>query len=98
MDKAIEILHNHKKAQSIVGICATEGSNPAFLVYLHNDFIRPYENTDFSPLRRQDIKTVYFFEGSLYIKGLLALVAPHNQILYLTLFYNNQYNALILQK
>ncbi|WP_300448386.1 acylneuraminate cytidylyltransferase family protein [Helicobacter mastomyrinus] len=78
VDKAIEILHNHKKAQSIVGICATEGSNPAFLVYLHNDFIHPYENTDFSPLRRQDIKPVYFFEGSLYISLTTALLEHKN--------------------
>ena len=48
------------------------------IVYRHNDFIHPYENTDFSPLRRQDIKPVYFFEGSLYISLTTALLEHKN--------------------
>lgn len=67
-------IESKAQAQSIVGISLTEGSNPAFLVELENGFIRPYENMDFKPLRRQEIKPVYFFEGSLYISSIKAFL------------------------
>ena len=67
IDKAIEILLD-SDADSIVGICKTEDQNPAFLV-LKNEksFISGYENKEMKVLRRQDIKDVYFFEGTIYI-------------------------------
>ncbi|RDU59044.1 acylneuraminate cytidylyltransferase family protein [Helicobacter marmotae] len=85
INRAIEQLHKHKDAQSIVGICATCGSNPAFLVHLDKGFIRPYENTNFAPIRRQEIKPVYFFEGSVYISQTHALLAHKNFYHHLTL-------------
>lgn len=64
---AIEQLFN-SNADSIVGICKTEDQNPAFLVFKNEkDFISGYENHDMKVLRRQDIKDVYFFEGTIYI-------------------------------
>ncbi len=98
IDRAIRTLLAHKppkeskkaeesqaQAQSIVGISLTEGSNPAFLVRLENGFIRPYENMDFKPLRRQDIKPIYFFEGSLYISSTKALLEHKGFYHHLTL-------------
>ena len=67
IDIAIEQLFN-SNADSIVGICKTEDQNPAFLVFKNEkDFISGYENHDMKILRRQDIKDVYFFEGTIYI-------------------------------
>lgn len=67
IDKAIEQLMN-SNADSIVGICKTEDQNPAFLVNKDaQNFISGYENKEIKILRRQDIKDVYFFEGTIYI-------------------------------
>ena len=67
IDNAIEILFD-SNADSIVGICKTEDQNPAFLVKKDlKGFISGYENINMTVLRRQDIKSVYFFEGTVYI-------------------------------
>lgn len=67
INKAVEMLLS-SDADSIVGICKTEDQNPAFLVLKNEkNFISGYENKDMKVLRRQDIKDVYFFEGSIYI-------------------------------
>lgn len=67
IDKAIKILIN-SEADSIVGISRTESQNPAFLVTKDsNGLIYGYENKNIEILRRQDIKEVYFFEGTIYI-------------------------------
>lgn len=67
IDKAIKILIN-SEADSIVGISRTESQNPAFLVTKDsNGLIYGYENKNIEILRRQDIKDVYFFEGTIYI-------------------------------
>jgi CMP-N,N'-diacetyllegionaminic acid synthase len=74
IDKAIEQLLD-SRADSIVGVCKTESQNPAFLVYKNmNNYISGYENKDMKPLRRQDIKEVYFFEGSVYASKTKALM------------------------
>jgi N-acylneuraminate cytidylyltransferase/CMP-N,N'-diacetyllegionaminic acid synthase len=67
IDRAIEQLLS-SSATSIVGICRTESQNPAFLVNKDKDnFIFGYKDKDMEVKRRQDIKDVYFFEGSIYI-------------------------------
>lgn len=67
IDMAIEILLE-SRADSIVGICKTESQNPAFLVSKNeNGLISGYENKDMVVLRRQEIKDVYFFEGTIYV-------------------------------
>ena len=67
IDLAIEKLLS-SKASAIVGICKTESQNPAFLVVKDSDnFISGYEDKDMKVKRRQDIKDVFFLEGSLYI-------------------------------
>lgn len=65
IDKAIEMLESNNEATSIVGVCKTEDSNPAFLVNIKNGFITSYLD-DYTVKRRQDIEPVYFYEGSVY--------------------------------
>ncbi len=67
IDRAIEQLLS-SSARSIVGVCKTESQNPEFLVNKDkNNFISGYENKNIEVKRRQDIKDVYFLEGSIYI-------------------------------
>jgi len=83
IDLAIEKLLN-SNAKSIVGISKTESQNPAFLVLLdENGFLRGYEDKNMKVLRRQDIKEVYFFEGSIYISKTDALLSKKT-------FYHNK--------
>lgn len=68
LNKSIEKLLNDKNgAESIVGICKLENTHPEFLVELDNGFLDPYSKQPSKILRRQDINTLYFYEGSLYI-------------------------------
>lgn len=78
INNAIHTLLANKEATSIVGISLCESSHPAFLVRLENGFLRPYENLDFKPIRRQDLPETYFFEGSLYISECDALLKHKN--------------------
>lgn len=67
IDNAIKQLFN-STADSIVGISKTEDQNPAFLITKsEKNYISGYKNDDMKPLRRQDVKDVYFFEGTIYI-------------------------------
>jgi N-acylneuraminate cytidylyltransferase/CMP-N,N'-diacetyllegionaminic acid synthase len=74
--KAIIALDSTDSAESIVGVCKTEGQHPAFLVVKGNGFLKPFgrdfQNGIIPVLRRQDIDDVYFFEGSLYISKVEA--------------------------
>ncbi|HQW86395.1 MAG TPA: acylneuraminate cytidylyltransferase family protein [Flavobacteriales bacterium] len=65
---AIDLLLATPGAESVVGVCRTEGGHPAFLARMDDAcFIRPYAGERFVFKRRQEIDDVYFFEGSLYI-------------------------------
>lgn len=65
---AMELLLATRDAESIVGVCRTEGGHPVFLARKQEGhIISPYEGGSFRFLRRQEIDDVYFFEGSLYI-------------------------------
>ena len=67
INKAIEQLLC-SDAEAIVGITKTEDQNPAFLILKDkNEYLTGYENLEMKVLRRQDIKDVYFFEGTIYI-------------------------------
>jgi CMP-N,N'-diacetyllegionaminic acid synthase len=78
IDNAIVQLIENPKANAIVGISKTESQNPAFLVKkdIHN-FLVGYENLDMKILRRQDIKDVYFFEGSIYVSDTNTLLSKN---------------------
>lgn len=80
IDNAIDQFLN-SSADSIVGIAKTEGQNPAFLVLTNEkNFISGYENHDMKVLRRQDIKDIYFFEGTIYISKTNVLL--HKETFY----------------
>lgn len=79
IDRAMERLVENRNASAIVGICKTETQNPAFLVNRDtNGFISGYENPEIPILRRQDIKDVYFFEGSIYISETATLLRKNS--------------------
>lgn len=68
IDNAIEILLDNNLADAIVGICKTQGQNPAFLIRKDdNGFISGYCDKNMPVIRRQDIEDIYFFEGTIYI-------------------------------
>lgn len=65
IDKSLETLINHPTAKSIVGVCKSEGQHPISLTKVDNGFLVPYiERT--ASVRRQDLETLYFFEGTIY--------------------------------
>ncbi len=68
IDRCFEMLMCNSKAKSIVGVAKLEGAHPAFNVVINEEgFIRkPDGTTNFKFLRRQDLKDIYFFEGSVY--------------------------------
>lgn len=68
IDASIEKLMAFPDARAIVGIARVESQHPTFLVEKDaNDFIRGYADPDMKIKRRQEISTLYFFEGSLYV-------------------------------
>ncbi|MBS1646709.1 MAG: acylneuraminate cytidylyltransferase family protein [Bacteroidetes bacterium] len=66
---AYQLLQNTENAESIVGVCKTECAHPLFLTKLQQQFLVPYENKTYKVYRRQEIDSVYFFEGSMYISN-----------------------------
>lgn len=66
IDSAIKTLVKTKNAESIVGVCKAETIHPSYMVTINTEFLKPYESGD-SVLRRQDLKEVYFFEGTIYL-------------------------------
>lgn len=80
IDKAIEMLFNNLYANSIVGICKCESQNPEFLITLQQQTqtIDGFLNQDFSPIRRQDVRDFYFFEGTIYISETKTLLHYKN--------------------
>ena len=74
VDSAIERLLD-SEASAVVGVAKTECQNPAFLVIVDDKgYISGYENKDMRVLRRQEIKDVYFFEGSVYVSKTQVLL------------------------
>jgi N-acylneuraminate cytidylyltransferase/CMP-N,N'-diacetyllegionaminic acid synthase len=66
IDEAFEKLLINKNAKSIVGVGLVESQHPSFCITIDNNgFIQ--SNNDFNVLRRQEIKPLYFYEGSIYI-------------------------------
>ncbi len=68
IDGALKLLHQSNYL-SIVGIADTEDSHPEFCIEISEDNrITPYQKDGFeAPRRRQDLSSVYSFDGSLYI-------------------------------
>lgn len=79
IENAFKILNNNNKAKSIVSVSNVEGQHPSFLVDITtNNFIESYINKGFSPIRRQDISPLYFFDGSFYLSDTQTLIQQRN--------------------
>ncbi|MCD4722139.1 MAG: acylneuraminate cytidylyltransferase family protein [Desulfobacula sp.] len=75
IDDSIKQLINMPDAEAIVGVCPLESMHPEFNVTMdvHN-FISKYETgQNIKSLRRQDLASVYFFEGTIYISKISAV-------------------------
>ncbi len=76
IDRAIKQLVDNVGASSLVGISRTEAQNPAFLVCLsENNFLIGLDQSEIKPVRRQEIRDVYFLEGSIYVSDTKTLIA-----------------------
>lgn len=72
VDKSIEMLIDNPESESCLGVCMSGTIHPAFMVTVgENGFLQPYE-PDKQILRRQDLPSVYFFEGSVYVSEVEA--------------------------
>ena len=89
IDKCVEILISNPKAKAIVSVAKLESTHPEFNVVIKNEgFIRkPDGTTNFKVLRRQDLKDIYFFEGSVYISEINTLRQKRTFYHELTLAY-----------
>ena len=76
IDLAIETLSkNTEIADSIIGVSKVEAAHPVFDVEIgNNGLIKPYIDEKFKFYRRQDIKELYFFEGTIYVSLISALI------------------------
>lgn len=77
IDRALTILKDsYLDVDSVVGVSEVKEVHPDYLVRLNSSrFIIPYNKDDFRNIsRRQDIETLYFFDGSLYISKVNALI------------------------
>jgi N-acylneuraminate cytidylyltransferase/CMP-N,N'-diacetyllegionaminic acid synthase len=63
---ALKIL-NENKAGSVVSICRAETQHPAFMYHLDEEKrLNPYTGIQPNKVRRQDIPSLYFLEGTVY--------------------------------
>jgi len=78
IDTCITILIGREDAEAIVSIAKLESAHPDFNVVLDSksSFIRNlFGNADFASIRRQDLRDVFFFDGTLYCSRVDALLA-----------------------
>lgn len=76
VDRAIEMLiDNRDVSDSIVGMAVVESNHPLFLAKKgEQGNVIPYIRKDFiTPIRRQDLNELLFFEGSLYMSDIATL-------------------------
>lgn len=85
IDSALMLLTETKGAQSIAGVSEVESQHPDFLVKIEDKFMRPY--IEFDVKRRQDLKSLYFFEGSVYAAYIPFLLSENSFYTSKTLAY-----------
>jgi N-acylneuraminate cytidylyltransferase/CMP-N,N'-diacetyllegionaminic acid synthase len=86
IDKALELLLRKREiADAIVSVAKLEGTHPAFAVHINDSgLLNPYIEDGFnSVIRRQDLKSLYYFDGTVYISDVIALLAHKG-------FYHNR--------
>ena len=76
IDDSIEsIIDNESIADSIVGISKLESTHPSFCVSLEDDgTIKQFGGNFDGYKRRQDLKSLYFRDGSIYISKIDSLI------------------------
>ncbi|MCK5082649.1 MAG: acylneuraminate cytidylyltransferase family protein [Candidatus Omnitrophica bacterium] len=77
VDNALEKLDSNRDiADSIVGVSKVEAAHPTFDVFINKKgLIEPYLPNGFSRIgRRQDLDDLYFFEGTVYVSKIPALL------------------------
>lgn len=68
IDKAFTKFFKNKKAKSLVSVSKAETSNPIFLSRINKSgFISPVYYKKFKFVRRQDLKKIFYFDGSMYL-------------------------------
>tara|TARA_B100000965_G_scaffold403342_1_gene431217 strand:- start:2440 stop:3174 length:735 start_codon:yes stop_codon:yes gene_type:complete len=92
IDKALRKLHNNRKnSSSIVGVSKNINYHPSFSVKIKKDGkIKPYLDK-FKTVRRQSISPLYFFDGTIYISKVDAIIKKKT-------FYHNKTLAYITHK
>lgn len=74
IDKAIEFLEKSSVAKSLVTVVKAESFHPDFCVTLgSNALIKPH-NGFANNVRRQDLKDIFFLDGSLYVSEVESLL------------------------
>ncbi|MFH1770939.1 MAG: acylneuraminate cytidylyltransferase family protein [archaeon] len=73
IEKAIIMLNNNKKAESIVGFVKAEQYNPMLAFVKKKGFIVPYKGKQIAHIRRQDLTDTFFPEGTLYISKVSSM-------------------------
>lgn len=75
IDRALEFFFSHK-CESLVSIMESPTHHPEYAVKLdpHSKIIKPFLKKSFNDLtmNRQNLKPVFFFDGSLYISSILT--------------------------
>ena len=90
IDETIRLLISNKAAKAIVSVARLESAHPEFNVVIDKKtcFIRKLDGSaNFNVLRRQDLRDVYFFDGTIYISEIKSLVAKKTFYHDLTLAY-----------
>jgi len=90
INKCIELLIDNPSAKAIVSIARLVSGHPEFNVVLDgpDGFIRKMNGSaDFRVLRRQELKDVYFFDGTLYMSDIPTLLSKRTFYHELTLSY-----------
>jgi len=93
IDKATELLiGNRFAATSIVSVSKVGAAHPAFDVMINKKgLVLPYEADSLEGKRRQDIKELYFFDGTIYMSKVSALIKKRS-------FYHENTMAYIVPK
>ena len=73
------LLSNRDIADSIVGVSKIESTHPVFNVKVNDlGLIEPYTGKKFEIVRRQEIDSIYFKEGSVYISDVEIFLKTKN--------------------
>ena len=69
---ALDLLAAHPSATAVISVAKAEGSHPEFCVEVNSasKLISRPGKAGFVPKRRQEIKDLYYFEGTIYISDI----------------------------